>query len=389
MATPGAVLEVDERNGMNALHIAVSDTHISSGLVNRLISAGADPDHESDIGATARKTAFARLLRRDDPSESVTILEELFPIHGHMEELGLTMVHKAVLGLCDLDLATLVEQDTIWAREQINTRDSLGNTPLGYAINCGDVKHAAILIAAGASVEEINANGTNPLHYIIHRQKKGENWFKMLDILLRESWDLNKPDPFGFTALHTAAFVNPIEAAKRLMAAGAAINQPHSFDGREPIHFAALAGVAGMVQLLYDHGADLEACNNGRSTPLLFAAYDMNGNGSEALDLLLDLGANHLHTDPTGSSILHIVAWFGHSDIMNTLAGFNLKGLDVSAKDAAGLTASERFEQRSSVTEELRSAFRNLLRSVAPVAASENGLGEEEVFYDAMEHLDE
>ncbi len=94
----------------------------------------------------------------------------------------------------------------------------------------------------------------------------------------------------GWTALHLAAHYGQIEAARRLLAAGANISA-HSWNGQdsEPIHAAAARkGNTAMVALLLDAGAQVNARQHAGFTPLHQAAQ--NGD-AELVTLLLSHGA--------------------------------------------------------------------------------------------------
>jgi ankyrin repeat protein len=99
----------------------------------------------------------------------------------------------------------------------------------------------------------------------------------------------------GFTALHFAAFFGHPAAAKLLAERGADLearstNEQFALDAR-PLHSATAAGQREVCEVLLDAGADVNAVQHGRYTPLLEARQ----NGDEELaQLLLERGA-----DPT------------------------------------------------------------------------------------------
>ena len=45
----------------------------------------------------------------------------------------------------------------------IEARDSLGETPLRRAVNCGQIDVAALLLARGANPHSVGSNGLTPL----------------------------------------------------------------------------------------------------------------------------------------------------------------------------------------------------------------------------------
>ena len=102
----------------------------------------------------------------------------------------------------------------------------------------------------------------------------------------------------GETPLHHAAKNGHLEAVKKLVGLGAAIdvrNTGTGVVGSQPIHLAAKWGHAAVVQYLCDVGADIDAVTDESFTPLHFAA--VNGR-VEVVEVLLALGASVDHAMP-------------------------------------------------------------------------------------------
>jgi ankyrin repeat protein len=107
-------------------------------------------------------------------------------------------------------------------------------------------------------------------------------------IVVGDSDDLPGPHdrtPDGFTGLHLAAFVDNVEAARRLLAAGADPNAlaTASFARVTPLGTCAFANAVGVARVLLEHGADPSIAEDGRSTPLAVARH----NGFDELEALL------------------------------------------------------------------------------------------------------
>ena len=87
------------------------------------------------------------------------------------------------------------------------------------------------------------------------------------------------------TPLMMASLRGNLEAAKLLIAKGAAVNR----SGWTPLHYAASGPSLPLLELLLDRGAVIDAASPSRSTPLMMAA----GYGAqEAVELLLGKGAD-------------------------------------------------------------------------------------------------
>jgi ankyrin repeat protein len=107
-------------------------------------------------------------------------------------------------------------------------------------------------------------------------------------IVAGESEDLPAPDawtPDGFTPLHIAAFARNVEAARRLLEAGADPNviARAPFAQVTPLGTCAFAGANDVARVLLEHGADPALTADHGFTPLDGAL----ANGNEELAELL------------------------------------------------------------------------------------------------------
>lgn len=96
--------------------------------------------------------------------------------------------------------------------------------------------------------------------------------------------------------LMLAAIKGQLDLCRRLIARHADVNKP----GWAPLHYAATSGNPGVIQLLLDHYAYIDAASPNGSTPLMMAA--MYGS-IDAVELLLSAGA-----DPTLKNSLGLTA---------------------------------------------------------------------------------
>jgi hypothetical protein len=70
-----------------------------------------------------------------------------------------------------------------------------------------------------------------------------------------------------------AAKENNLPEVRRLLSDGADVNTTATFYGRTPLHWAGSHGHVQVFQALLEHGADIEAKDNGGWTPLHYACY--------------------------------------------------------------------------------------------------------------------
>ena len=76
----------------------------------------------------------------------------------------------------------------------------------------------------------------------------------------------------GYTPLHLAATHNSSEAVvQALLAAYPEAAMATNNDGLTPLHGAAFKGNSGAVSALLDHGANIDAVDDGGATPLSLA----------------------------------------------------------------------------------------------------------------------
>jgi ankyrin repeat protein len=114
-----------------------------------------------------------------------------------------------------------------------------------------------------------------------------------------------------------------------------------------PLHLAAWSGNARIIQMLLDKGADVKALEYNNRPPLNYASTRMavdvlvkagaEANGAypptpplldaamngfpEAVEALLDHGADIQATDYTHYTALHLAAWAGSVETVNILLG--------------------------------------------------------------------
>ena len=121
----------------------------------------------------------------------------------------------------------------------------------------------------------------------------------------------------GFTALHYSAFFGRPDVARRLLAAGADVHvQATNGSGLHALNSAAAGGHLEIVDLLLDHGADVDSPQTGDITPLMSAGA---GGHRKIAELLLDRGADALKKSADGKNAADYAAERGHPDLLSLL----------------------------------------------------------------------
>jgi ankyrin repeat protein len=137
----------------------------------------------------------------------------------------------------------------------------------------------------------------------------------------------------GFHPLGLACFFGQLEAVILLLARGADVAKPAENSSLvTPLHSAVAAGRADIAALLLDHGAPVDARQQGGFTALMSAAL----RGDDALvDLLLAHGAALDPIDDTGKSAADHAEQGGHPALALRLTTGPARGDDAGEDDHA------------------------------------------------------
>jgi uncharacterized protein len=158
-----------------------------------------------------------------------------------------------------------------------------------------DASKLLSLALRGFDLNTRDEKGTPPLLVAIRE----EAW-KSVDFLLRQrNIDLDARNAHDENALMLAALKGQVPLVRRLIERGAEVNKP----GWTPLHYAAShpgPASAGMIDLLLEHHAYIDAESPNGTTPLMMAARYGDPKG---LGLLLEAGA-----DPTLRNALGLTA---------------------------------------------------------------------------------
>lgn len=121
------------------------------------------------------------------------------------------------------------------------------------------------------------------------------------------------------SALHYAALDNEIERVDELIRQGSDINRA-DVNGFTPLHIAGQQYSVEAARLLLEAGATVDAENVYGNTPLFVATFNSNGRG-ELIALLLEKGADPLHSNKSAQTPLGLAQLIANYDVAQFFAG--------------------------------------------------------------------
>ncbi|HJR71536.1 MAG TPA: ankyrin repeat domain-containing protein, partial [Gammaproteobacteria bacterium] len=223
-------VDVDRRNadGSTPLQWAVYEGDVAE--VRRLLDAGADVSLANDYGATpmglAAEVANTEILK--------LLLDAGADVESPNAEGQTALLLVARTGNVDAAKLLLERGAAVDAREAWG-----GQTPLMWASARRHPEMIELLIGSGAAADarstvrdyqrhvqaegrpkSLDTGGFTPLLYAAR-----ENCIACVDVLLKHGVDIDLPDPDGVTPLHVAIMNANWDLAKRLIDAGADVNQ--------------------------------------------------------------------------------------------------------------------------------------------------------------------
>ena len=240
----------------------------------------------------------------------------------------------------------------------VNERNADGSTPLQWAVYEGNAPEVSRLLDAGADVSLANNYGATPMSLAAEVADT-----TILERLLEAGADPDSPNAEGQTALMAVARTGKVDAAKLLLDHGAAVDAREHWGGQTALMWASARRHPDMMALLIDHGADVDArsinrdyqrhvtaegrpknLDTGGLTPLLYAARE---NCIACIDVLLEHGADIDLPDPDGVSPLTLAIMNANWDFAKKLIE---AGADVNQWDMYGeaplFTAIGRYSRR-------------------------------------------
>ena len=205
----------------------------------------------------------------------------------------------------------------------VNARDSKGNSVLRYAVTEAHPEIVAILLEAGADASALQADDEGLLPMAV---ATGD--LEIVRMLLDAGVGVNDEAHFhplgrlniSYTgpAINVAAAFGYNDIVQLLIDHGADVNQPverPEVGHWQPISYAAMANQVETIDLLVANGAEIEGTTDA-GNPLVIAATKGH---PEATQKLIDLGADVNRRDEAGNVALRAARNSGNEDVVQTL----------------------------------------------------------------------
>jgi ankyrin repeat protein len=216
--------------------------------------------------------------------------------------------------------------DLLAAGASVDSTDADGTSALHWAVYRDDAAMTDRLIAAGANANSANRNAATPLTLACTNASTA-----IVERLLAAGADPNAA-PSGAPPLNACAAAGAEAAVRVLLAHGAAVNAADTFRRQTPLMWAAADNQAAIVKLLIENGATVDARSRGDLTALMFAVRQ---DAREAARLLIDAGADVNFSAANGQSALRLAINNRHYTLASALLD---AGARVDTRDKQGNT---------------------------------------------------
>lgn len=182
-----------------------------------------------------------------------------------------------------------------------NLREKVqGDYPINIAALFGPAEMVALLLDAGADIEQPGRNGLHPLHNAVLSGKSD-----IVALLIARGAMVDSRDRQGRTPLLNFAAIaaSNLDIARMLLAAGADPEVEESLDQLRALDFAAISGEVALASLLLAHKSDVNHRQSGSygETALMHAVFH---NQKAFVQYLIGQGADVNITNRKGESAL-------------------------------------------------------------------------------------
>lgn len=219
---------MDKTEGQTALIAAAKFGR--ADIVKALLKAGAKVDGADELnGATALMWVCSNETEEGNPYKP--------PIADKLAVMQLLLLAKAA----------------------VNGQNAWGGTALQWAADAGSFELVQALVKAGAKVDLGDHDGLTPL--MAAANYEGDNFLKIVNLLIQSKADIKLQNKNGDTALHFAAGNNfKTDNVQALLKAGAKVDAQNAL-GETPLMKACQTARVDIAKVLVMNGANINAVN--------------------------------------------------------------------------------------------------------------------------------
>lgn len=195
-------------------------------------------------------------------------------------------------------------------RQAVDIRDTMGNSPLIWAIIGSQAAAIELLLERGANANITDIFGDTAL---IHASREGA--LTAVQLLIEKGVDVNIANKDDQTALHAAAAGGHQAIVQQLLSHGADINFQAKLNGTA-LNWALLHDHLGIARILIESGIGIDIQSKNFGSPLRQAA---DSGFRDIVRLLLQKNANINAIDECRGTALQAAATWGHQEILQIL----------------------------------------------------------------------
>lgn len=251
----------------------------------------------------------------------------MFTEEAFSDDQGFTFLHRIILGHCPLDLKEQLRHNAVG---DLDVLDSNRRTPLLWAAWNGRLDCVQLLINHGAGLDHIDLENESALGKAC---KAGHG--ECAKVLLEAGASPNTGNCYRVQPIHYASqqqHYTAIGLLDVLLEHGADINA-RTDSLATPLHFAASSGIAKNVDYLIQHHANLQARNRSDLDVSLMALANWH---NDLFCHLVRLGADIQSSPDNVPNVLQLAAWGGSHEswivIEEAVQSGRLRGIDLNTR---------------------------------------------------------
>ncbi|KAF2117146.1 hypothetical protein BDV96DRAFT_644579 [Lophiotrema nucula] len=301
--------------GTHILQIALNNWR--GDVCNMLLASGANLGTQNKDGLTLGQLFWKFSATVPESDLRFDAIKRLPEVEEELDNMDWTPLHKIILGHSTQNFKAQLELDPT----RLDHKDSLGFTPLHWAVRLNDTDAIDVLLEAGADVNVVCREGTSILSYA-----STHGFVPICQKLLEHGADIHSRCLMGRNALYYALCSGPAkhELITFLLHSGANINNRDSESLMTCLMLSIQYQPFDITAILLKYGANIEEVDYSGNTAIF---YSVIYNKPDTLHLLLDRGANPNHVNNTGGSLIHYATVYATIELMEILREVHICGL--------------------------------------------------------------